>query len=164
VKSLSLCLNSGWLLPTKALLNRTCHRQRSGHRCPKMWQDAAHSHWEWYSHTVAFAIRLHCWLICFEINAKLIYTTYRQFIQPFAPNSQSFTHTLIHSLTHSFGHSFIHANMQSSVENSCLFVSLFIEEEAAGLWMPNARGPDLRTLRGGNYEYGKYLSFSQLTN
>jgi len=47
--------------------------------------------------------------------------------------------------------------MQSSVENACLFVSLFIEE-AAGLWMPNARGPDLRPLLyGGNYDLGSSL-------
>lgn len=143
-------------------------RRRRGHR-------------QWNTHTVAFAIRLHCWLICFEINAKLIYTTHRQFIQPFAPTaSHSLAHpftqtnrqinkrTFIHSFIRSFGHSFIHANMQSSVQNSCLFVSLCIEAADVGRagWTTDWRLAmrEVQTSSGSSYGSCRYLSLSQLTN
>lgn len=85
-------------------------------------QDAAHTH----SHTltVAFAIRLHCWLICFEINAKLIYTTHRQFIQPFAPTAKAVSHspTHLHTHTHSVTHSFMQTCSQAYKILVCLFL------------------------------------------
>lgn len=74
--------------------------------------------------TVAFAIRLHCWLICFEINAKLIYTTHRQFIQPFAPTAKAVSHspTHLHTHTHSVTHSFMQTCSQAYKILVCLFL------------------------------------------
>lgn len=77
-------------------------------------------HRQWNTHTVAFAIRLHCWLICFEINAKLIYTTHRQFIQPFAPTA------VIHSSTHSHIQTGIHSFIQTCSQAYKIHVCLFL--------------------------------------
>lgn len=87
--------------------------------------------------TVAFAIRLHCWLICFEINAKLIYTTHRQFIQPFAPTAKAVSHSPTHLHTHTHTQSLIHSCKHAVKRTKFLFVSFFIHWGSMSDWGPD---------------------------